>query len=173
MLHETEKKAGVKITNGLYSFDDIYDKPYTAKDLLDEIKKADILLIPIEGFNGRDDYLFPEYTREFYEYLIDAVNDKDIKADICVSDEDYKSLELHAEVITITWIIVKFIALPIITSVIAGFLYDKMKRHNKKDISTDVKITVEHKGKTKTVHYEGSALHFEDAMKSIDKSIFK
>lgn len=173
MRHEIKTEAKIDITNGSYTFEDIYNKPFTPKELIDKIKKADILFLPYEGFRGRNDFLFPEETYKLYSYFLEHAHNKGVSIDICISDEDYNELELHAEVINIPLLIVQWAVFPIVTSMIATFLYEKVRHYNRKDINTNVSITVEETGKSKLIRYEGSIENFERAMKSVDEHIFK
>lgn len=174
MKHESYEKSKIEITNGIL-FSEIYQKPYIPLNLIDKIKEADILLLPYEGFRGRTDYLFPEETYKVYEYLLDNIKDTELKLEICSSDEEYRELELHADVINIAHIIVNSTAYAIVIGIITNYLYDKLKDYNKKDVdvNANVNITVESKGKSKSISYEGSIENFERAMKSLDEHMFK
>lgn len=141
--------------------------------MIDTIKKADILILPYEGFRDRSDYLFPEETYKLYDYLKENTLSNSITVEICSSDEEYKELELHADVINIAQIIVNSSAYAIVVGLITNYLYDKLKHYNKKDINANVSITVETNGKSKTIRYEGSIENFESAMKSVDEHILK
>ena len=100
---------------------------------------------------------------------------ENVKVDICISDEDFKKLELHADIVYIATMIVQWAVLPITTSIIAAYLYDKLNKSNKspKETNTDVNVIVEKNGKSKMVHYQGSIENFEKTMKTIDETIFK
>lgn len=173
MKHENNGKDKVEILEGIYTFDTIYKKPYIPENLIEEIKKSNVLLIPRENFRGKEGTFFPEETYILFTYLRENLKDKEINIEICTSDEEYQELELHSELVNIAEIIVESGLFSIITSMIAAYLYDLLKKHNRKDISTSVNITVEKKGKSKTVHYEGSIENFESAMKSVEEHIFK
>lgn len=141
--------------------------------MIDTIKSSDILLMPYKDFREGYVALFPEETMKFFEYVKEECENKNLNADICISDEDYKEIELHSEVINISGILVQSWALPIITGIISSYLFKKLEQFNRKGVSTNVNITIEKNGESKTVHYEGSIENFEDAMKSINENIFK
>lgn len=71
--------------------------------------------------------------------------------------------------------IVQWAVWPITTSIIAAYLYDKLKKSNKspKETNTDVNVIVEKNEKSKMIHYQGSVENFEKTMKTIDETIFK
>lgn len=175
MKHESNETSKIEITDGKYTFSDIYQKDYTPHEIIDVIKQADILILPYEGFRDRSDYLFPEETFKLYDYIKGAiqVQGESLTVEICSSDEEYKELELHADVINIANIIVNSSVYAIVVGIITSYLYDKLKKYNKKDINTNVSITVETDGESKTIRYEGSIENFESAMKSVDEYIIK
>lgn len=84
-------------------------------------------------------------------------------------------MELHADIVYVATLVVQYTVLPIVTSMIASYLYDKVKSMNKEkdETNTNVHIIVEKNGKSKKVDYEGSIDNFEKAMKTVEKTIFK
>lgn len=175
MKHETNKAGELQIIDGLYTFEEIYKKPYCPQDLIENIRKSTILFLPYEDFRDRNDFLFPEQTYELYSFFLENNNNPDMIVDICVSDSEYKELELHSNCINIPHLITQYALLPIVTSMIANFLYEKLRNNNRKasEVSTNIKLTVEKTGKSKTINYEGSIENFEKAMNTIDEHIFK
>lgn len=174
MQHESDIEKMIDVVDTELSFATIYNKDYMPKEYEEEIKAANILLIPRENFRDKQGLFFPECTDEFMEYMKEREN-ANVKVDICISDEDFIKLELHADIIYIATMIVQWAVWPITTSIIAAYLYDKLKKTNKspKETNTDVNVIVEKNGKSKMVHYQGSVENFEKAMKAIDETIFK
>lgn len=172
MLHESDEKSKLQISEADVSFNDVYQNPNLSPELLEKIKAADILLLPYADFRGYQSCLFPEQTYEFYTYLIKEAKKQNLSVDIGVSDEDYKEIELHADVVNIAEVLIQWVLFPVVTGMISAYLYD-LVRQRKKKMNANVKITVERNGKTKTVNFEGNIENFERAMKSIDETIFK
>jgi len=174
MKHESEISKKIDVMDTELNFNAVYDKDYLPQEYEKSIRSANILLIPNENFREKEGLFFPECTDEFYQYMKEQEN-ADIKVDICISDEEYKKLELHADIIYIATMIIQWGILPIATSMIASYLYDKLKRVNKsaEETNTDVNIVVEKNGKSKKVHFQGSIDNFESAMRTIDETIFK
>ena len=81
-------------------------------------------------------------------------------------------MELHADIVYVATLVVQYTVLPIVTSMIASYLYDKVKSMNKEkdETNTNVHIIVEKNGKSKKVDYEGSIENFEKAMKTVEKN---
>lgn len=174
MQHESNVIKELVVTDSTLGFQEVYLKPYTPQDYINDIKKADILILPNENFRDMEGYFFSEYTEEVLNYLRDNF-ENELLVDICTSDEKYQKLELHADVINLPLLIVQWMILPTLTSMIASYLYDKIKKNNKspKDVNANVEIIVEKQGKSKKVSYKGSIENFESAMKTIDEGVFK
>lgn len=168
----SEKDNVVEITDGIF-FNDVYGKPYVPVELIDEIKSASVLLLPYENFRGRPDYLFPEETEEFYRFISNETKDKGVKTDICISDELYKKLELHADTIAIPALIVSGLVFPVIVETIKHYLFNKKKIYARDDLRFKVDMTVVKGKKSKKIKYEGNIENFERVMKSFDENGFK
>ncbi|MDU5082829.1 hypothetical protein [uncultured Tissierella sp.] len=171
MLHESKENERIEVTEVGLSFEDVYKQDYFPKEYEEELKLANLLLIP-RTFRDYEIPVFPEGTLEFFEYIKDRAINTDLIPDICVSDERYRELELHSDIINLPELIVNNFALPIITSIIASYFYDKIKER-KKDINATVNITVEKKGKSKKISYEGNIENFEKTMKIVSKNLFE
>lgn len=165
----------LNVTDSDVTFEKIYKKEYIPTEYLDDIKKANLLIIPNENFRDEGDVLFPETTREFLDFIREFPNDE-IISDIAISDEDFKRIELHSAVIEVAPIIVQWVVLPIATSMIASFLYDLVKKYRRKpeDTSAKVKIITEETEtkKSKMITYEGSVSGVKDALDQAAKDLF-
>lgn len=157
------------------TFEEIYKKSYVPMEYIDDIKKANLLIIPNEGFRDEGDLLFPETTREFFEFLKENASDR-IVADIAISDDDFQRIELHSAVVEVAKIIVQWAVLPIATSMIAAFLYDLVQKYHRKPEDTSAKvqiITEETETKrSKKITYEGPVSGIKDALDQATKELF-
>lgn len=158
------------------TFETIYEKEYFPKELMNEIKQANVLLIPdYIKREDREGYVFPECTQEFLEYVKDNGSDSLIP-DIAIDDENFKKLELHSAVITIATFVVTGIVLPMMINLVSNYLYDQVKKmhREKKDVYAKVNIiTTEEGKKSKKISYEGPVSGIEEALKTAAKDIFK
>ena len=173
--HEVfDKKIEIEETD--ITFDSIYDKPFIPQDYIEDIKKADILIIPEENFREEGDVLFTETTREFLEYLQEQIP-KDMSVDIAISDEDFRKIELHSDLVNVATIIVSSTAFSIACSMVASFLYDMAKKLLKRpqDLNAKVKIISEETKtkKTKSITYEGPVSGIKEALEQASKDLFK
>ena len=172
MLHESDLEQKSNVTDVDINFESIYEKDYIPQKYIEEIKQANVLIIPNEGFRDKKGLFFPECTSEFYQFL---KSKSEIKTEICIDDDEFEKLELHADIVYVATLVVQYTVLPIVTSMSASYLYDKVKSMNKEkdETNTNVHIIVEKNGKSKKVDYEGSIDNFEKAMKTVEKTIFK
>lgn len=165
----------LNVTDSNITFEKIYKKEYIPMEYLNDIKKANLLIIPNENFRDEGDVLFPETTREFLDFIREFPNDE-IISDIAILDEDFKRIELHSAVIEVAPIIVQWVVLPIATSMIASFLYDLVKKYRRKpeDTSAKVKIITEETEtkKSKMITYEGPVSGVKDALDQAAKDLF-
>ena len=90
MQHESFDKV-LKISDTDITFEQIYEKDYIPAEYLDDIKKANLLIIPNENFRDKDDILFPETTRDFFDFIRES-SGEEIVADIAISDEAFSEL---------------------------------------------------------------------------------
>ena len=166
MTHEINYKK-VQIIDSDLTFEKIYEKKYIPSEYLDEIKKANLLIVPNENFRKKGDVLFPETTREFFEYIQDHPNDE-IVADIAISDDNFQRIELHSAVIEVATIIVNVVVLPVAINMISNYLYDLIKKYHRKpeDTSARLKIISEETKtkKTKIISYEGPVSEVKETL---------
>ena len=174
MTHEINYKK-VQIIDSDLTFEKIYEKKYIPSEYLDEIKKANLLIVPNENFRKKGDVLFPETTREFFEYIQDHPNDE-IVADIAISDDNFQRIELHSAVIEVATIIVNVVVLPVAINMISNYLYDLIKKYHRKpeDTSARLKIISEEAKtkKTKIISYEGPVSEVKETLEIATKEIF-
>lgn len=165
----------LNVVNTDMTFECVYRKPYIPMEYMEDIKRANLLIIPNENFRDDGDVLFPETTREFLDFIRE-VNDYEIVADIAISDEDFQRIELHSAVIEVATIIVQQVVLPIATGIIASFLYDLIKKYHRKpeETSAKVKIIAEETDtkKSKMITYEGPISGVKDALDQAAKDMF-
>lgn len=174
MRHESyEMVIDVRDTN--ITFEKMYEKEYAPMEYIDEIKAANLLLIPDE-FTDEGKVIFPENTRDFFEFIQEESTD-DIVADIVASDDNFQRIELHSAVINVTTILVEFVVFPIATGLITNYLYDLVKKHHRKtnETSAKVNIIVEDTlyGKSKKIMYEGPVEGIKETLDKAAEGLFE
>lgn len=105
-----------------------------------------------------------------------------MSVDIAISDEDFRKIELHSDLVNVATIIVNSAAFSIACSLVASFLYDMAKKLLKRpeDLNAKVKIITEETKtkktktkKTKSITYEGPVLGIKEALEQASKDLFK
>ena len=165
----------LNVTDSNITFEKIYKKEYIPMEYLNDIKKANLLIIPNENFREEGDILFPETTREFFDFIRETAG-KEIIADIAISDEDFQRIELHSAAIEVATIIIESVLYDIAVGLVCSFLYDLLKKYRRKpeETSAKVKIITEETEtkKSKMITYEGPVSGVKDALDQAAKDLF-
>lgn len=162
----SEETAAFKISDSSDNFSTWFNKPYISPSLKDEIKKAEILFIPIENFRESKSLSFPVKTEELFTFFRERLKEK---VNICVENSDYTELALHFDTIIIGTFIVTALFLPTFTNVLSSYISDKLLK-SKKDATIKLTLTVEYdKSISKKLEFEGNISEFGKAMDTINK----
>ncbi|HFF3190413.1 TPA: hypothetical protein ACGCJB_003638 [Bacillus cereus] len=167
MIHESDKINDLVIKESNLNFKEIYSKPYFPKEYEENLKRANLLLVPYEGFKDFEAPVFPEETMKFYNFIKNYDNKKLI-GDICISDEDYAELELHADLISLANMVLESAILPVVIGLVTNYL-DRKVQGRKNDVKVKVNMTVVDGDKSKTIYYEGDADKFEETIKAANE----
>lgn len=159
----------IKIDDDDLTFEKIYSKEYITDDILEDVKKANILLVPDKKYS--EEPVFPERTTEFLDYLKDNAPVNNCVVDICISDEQYKRLELHDATVILPVILVQYVYYPIIINLISSYLYDLMKKTDNDNTKLKTEIIIEKDGESRKIKYDGPAEYFEKSLKAIKKNL--
>jgi hypothetical protein len=172
MFHESQKIKQIIINDINLSMSDIYSKSYFPKEHEENIKKANLLTLPFEGIKGLERPVFPEETMTFFNFIKENEGNSLI-SDICISDDQYQELELHADLITIPLLILlDKLILPVATGLITNYLSEKQKAR-KKELKVKVTLTLIDGDKSKSLSYEGDADKFEETVKAASENLLK
>lgn len=151
------------------SFENVYQWENIPPEYLENIKRANLLLLPYDRFRNEEEGLFPEETYDFYEFIRKEGLKENIIVDVAVSDDDYKEIEMHSDLMRLPVMLIQYVGIPMLVNFISSYVYDKVK--NKK-IDLQVNILIEKDGITKKVAYEGNIENFERVMETIKESNF-
>lgn len=141
------------------------NRPYISDELRQQLSKANVLVVPSEGYVDRADLIyFPVGTEELFHALLES-DQENLSVDICIEDEDYKELAVHADWITIGAIVAELLVVPLIVELIAEYI---KRRVRKPETETQVrsKLTVCDEKTGRSVHfsYEGPVSQYRDVM---------
>jgi len=129
-----------KITHAHVSFDDWLSKPYISSDLRKRLESSNVLIIPQDGYGDYSGPLFVAGTDDLFRYLSENAS-KGVFVDVCIADEDYKTLSLHSDILRLGAFLVTSTILPLFVNLLSSYIYEKM-RSTKEDTWMDLEMTV-------------------------------
>src|SRR4051812_36420985 len=89
----------------------------------DAVDKADIVLVPDDGFGVMSPRFFHKGQWTFLQFFRDHAPGGTSVA-IAVKDADYKEVVLHSDIVRLATIFVEYVGAPIVMSLIAAYLKD-------------------------------------------------
>ena len=140
-------------------------RPYISQSLREELSKANVLIVPNEGYHKRANLLcFPAGTEELLLFLREQ-REEGLVVDICIEEQDYKELPLHADWLIIADIMVRHIAAPLVVILIVEYIKRQSgKRMPKTEVRAKLTVQDEGTGRSVDFSYEGPATEFRDVM---------
>lgn len=153
-----KKKEELVIQNNTTSIEELLAG--APQEILDLIFDASVVILPSHG----SDDSFYVGTLDTLDYL----KEHGLTTEVFATDDDYKELGLHGADIWLGTFVVKNFVIPIFCSLIAAYVYDKLKA--KSDDNISVKFIVEDKeGKSTTVGFNGKADKLPSVLDEIKK----
>ena len=150
--------------SSLESIESWCNRPYIGDALRGQILKANVLLVPIEGFRERTDPMFPQGTEDLLQFLRESPNE-DIKADICIEDEDYRELALHFDLLVLAGAVVTLVVAPIVADLISEYIKRRLgSREPETIVRSELIVYDETTGRSVRLSYEGPASAYRDTM---------
>lgn len=168
--HDTvdEPTLTVDVTNE--NFEYWSSRPYLSGDLQRRISEANVLLTPFEDFRGTGDQVFPQATQQFFDYLLKN-RTEEVVPEICIEDVDYKEVALHADLIIIGCVVVKFVVAPVVVGLITRYLGDRwMKGRDQATVKLEL-TTVREDGSASQLKYEGPYDNLETTIQAALASV--
>lgn len=146
------------------------NRPFIPNELKAQLHRANVLIVPREGFRGRVEPVFPVGTEELFQFLKEY-SDKGLNVDLCIADADYRELALHGAVIIVGVFIVTSVIFPVLVILISDYIE---KRFGLKEGKSKIKVemtVIESDGRVSRMLYEGSAKDFKKTVKPSLESI--
>lgn len=117
-----------------------------SQSLAEIIRDKSLIILPSHGTED-----------EFYAGSLDTLdylNDNNLDAEIYSTDADYKELSLHGADFWLGTFFVSSVVLPVLTSLISSYIYDRLKA--RKDDGVSLKFIIERKsGSTVSISFDG------------------
>jgi hypothetical protein len=150
-----------------------------SNEVRQKIANANVLFIPLEGDRYREDSIdsgkvFAPGAEGFFKYLLDS-DKKDIKADMCVNDGEYRRLALYAEPITLTvigTIVISSIVAPVIKDLLLDYIREN-KSKSSKNLEFRVTLIIDNEnGFIREIQCSGSSVEVEKFLsRMIDQAL--
>lgn len=159
----------IEINESNITFESVYNSPYSPQD--EEFKQANMLLLPYHNFREGVEYCFSEYAEEILQY-VRKNGSEELKTDIAITDEKYQIIEMHSMLLDLGLFIVQNVLIPMAVSILANFIYDKVKSLHKDNKEVNVRVRIisqDTDGKSKEIRYDGSADEFDMVIKAAEK----
>lgn len=165
MLLDEQKQPQLRIQPSNETFHGFIERGLISEDTRERISKANVLMIPNEGYVERADLIyFPSGTSELYQFLKENQSEE-LSIDICLEEKDYKEVALHADWLMLAGFIVTSIVAPLFVDLLGEYI----KRHlGKRESGTCVKsrliIREDKDGRYIDYTYEGPASEYRNVM---------
>ncbi len=159
--HESPE-SGLRIQDMEGTLASLIGKVRISDTVKDSVNKAAVILYPLVGFRDIKPPPFPVGTDGLFVHLKKNLP-ADLPVEVCINDEDYHELTLHADLSRLGIIIVKYVALPVVLGVLGSYIYDKLKGQpsGQAEISFSIIMADDKENLTKQFDYEGPAKDFE------------
>ena len=133
--------------------------------LREQLRKADILAVPIEGRGNLNIPVFPERTEDLLNFLRRELP-KDLVIDICIEEDDYKELALYADLVILASFVVTSIALPFLVNLVSNYIYQKISKPKSRNMKISITLVSEN-GESKNLSYEGPLDGFRSIVETL------
>lgn len=162
-MDDTPKTLSIEAIEN--SYQDFISRPYVSEDLRERLDKANVLLLPNEGYGDRQELVyFPGGTTEFFQY-IESQDLSDIIIEVCMEEEDYKEVVLHADWLILPTFIVVDIVVPIMVKLIAEYIIRTFgERLSDAQVKSEMIVREDDSGRLIKISYEGPASDYRDAV---------
>ena len=159
--------AKIEIEETTEGLDHWLSRPYLLDEVRRSLASAKVLLVPQEGFRGRDVRVFPVGTEEFFNQLREKLP-HDLGVEIAINDDDYKEVALHSALLIIGSVVVAsvtLVGLPVLVNVVSEYINRRLySDKDKMDARVRWELTVVDGSRAVKISYEGPAIEFQSDM---------
>lgn len=157
---------GLMIRSSEEDFNSWIAKPYLSKRLQTVLTEANVLIIPDEGYGDLSDArYFPSGTEEMF-LLFSQHADEGLRAEICIEEEEYTELALHADIVMLAGIVASVIVVPVVINLVGEFLKRRIWGHESDAlVRWNLLVVDEQNVRSVSISYDGPADKFDIAIK--------
>lgn len=134
-------------------------------DLLERLEASDILIVPMRGYMGYDQPVFPKPTRDLYRYLRSQA---DLAAEVAATEDEYRELSRRADEFTLPIIILAEPVAQLTISILGNYIFERL-RGRLSDSTVNATIIVEDDDDdiSAVIEYEGPPEQFEETVSAV------
>lgn len=172
-MQHISTKSNIMVAVVELSFEEIYQKPYFAVQYMEEIRRANLLLIPSENIREGLEPVFPEFSSDFLRYLRTNAGEG-VYPDIAVDDEHYHRLNLHSYAVPLPTMMVREEILEQTMDLCVGYLNDLAGKYNRHtdEMDTFVNIIAQKGTLCRKVMFRGRVSELREAFDAALKQVF-
>lgn len=148
------------------SFQTWIKRPYLGDSLREQLSKANVLVVPNEGYGERTDLVyFPSGTAELFQFIRES-GKENISTEVCIEDKDYKEVALHADLVIIATFVVTSLVAPLAVDLIAEYIKQRLfgKREDETEVRAKLTVYDEKNGRSIDFSYKGPAPGYHEVM---------
>ena len=143
------------------------------KPFYEEIRSANLLIMPTKITDEESGTLFTENVEDFFSFLQSNSN-SEVSVEIYLQDDDHEELELHADELYLPTLLFTQIILPLAVNLVSSYVYDWLRKRNKKNVQINIETIVDKEGKTKRVSFsKGTIDEWKEFMESLPDIFFE
>lgn len=136
------------------------DRPNFSVDLRRRLKRANILLIPLEERGDVPGPLFTLGIPDLFQYLQDHAP-TNLSVEICAGEEDYREVARYSALVLLGGFVVTSIAAPVLVNLLSEYLKRRLgSREASADVRTEIILRDEEGTTSIRMRYKGPATAF-------------
>ena len=170
MRESTEYELRIEETHE--TFETWTQQPFISENLRSQLSQENVLLVPRRGYFTESDILyFPQGTEELLRFFRES-DVKGLSVDICIEDEDFKTLTLHADILTITEVVVTSVLARLVANLISDHIKHRLgKRKDEAIVVSKLTVCDEIAKRSVEFSYKGPAPQYRGVMNNALKEI--
>lgn len=136
------------------------DRPWL-KDRRNDVRSADILVVPWEDFREGAPALYPQGSADF---IRDLSRYGSLTFELAIDEEEYREILLHSKLIRLPVMVVTLVALPALAGMLGNLMSDAVKGNDKPD-QVEMSVIVQDHGCNIWVNYKGPPDRLADSLR--------
>lgn len=142
-------------------------RPYLSAKVRQSLALSKVLLVPQEGFRGRDVQLFPVGTEDLFNHLKEKLP-TDVPVEIAIDDAEYKEAALHSALLILGSVVVggaTLVVIPVVVNVVSEYINRRLfNEKDRQETTVRWELTVIDGTRATKLTYEGPAVDFPAEM---------